>query len=165
MVTDRILASGANDKTIRLWEVATGTETACLKGHSNPFGPHCRVQPDGEIFPPGGVNALCKLPDGRLASAAGDGTIRMWDIATGAESACLEEHFDPVVALCVLPSGYLVSGGWDDTIRLWDITQAVEVAHCGIDSAVGCLAALRDDAFAAGDFDGKLHWLTVKKLH
>ncbi len=52
LLPDGRLASGADDNTIRLWDVAAGAETARLDGHS------------------GGVAALCLLPDGRLASGA-----------------------------------------------------------------------------------------------
>src|SRR5207249_3423475 len=51
-----------------------GGESARLVGHSS------------------SVEALCALPDGRLASGALDDTIRLWDVKTGAESARLEGH-------------------------------------------------------------------------
>jgi len=70
----RRLASGANDGTIQLWDVARGADAARLKGHS------------------AGVTALCVLPDGRLASGAHDGKIRLWDVARGTESSRLEGH-------------------------------------------------------------------------
>jgi hypothetical protein len=35
---------------------------------------------------------LAVLPDGRLASAAKDNTIRLWDVTTGDETAKLEGH-------------------------------------------------------------------------
>jgi WD40 repeat protein len=53
-------------------------ETARLEGHANLEGDFDRV------------DALCVLPDGRLASAAADHTIRVWDVTTGAETARLE---------------------------------------------------------------------------
>jgi WD40 repeat protein len=49
------------------------------------------------------------LPDGRLASASRDGTIRLWDVARGAEAARLEGHSDMVTVLCVLPDRALLS--------------------------------------------------------
>jgi WD domain, G-beta repeat/APAF-1 helical domain len=72
-----------------------GAETARLEGHTY------------------GVNALCVLPDGRLASGSHDGTIRLWDVTAGAETARLEGQTYGVNALCVLPDGRLAAGSGD----------------------------------------------------
>lgn len=64
----RILASGGNDQTIKLWDVETGKELATLKGHSSRVG------------------ALAFSRDGRtLASGSGDGVIKMWDLSASRE--------------------------------------------------------------------------------
>jgi WD40 repeat protein len=67
-------------------------------------------------------NGRCS-PDGRLASGSEGRTIRLWDLTTGTESACLEGHTGSVFTLCVMPNGRLVSGSYDRTIRLWDRGQ------------------------------------------
>ena len=60
----RSLASGSWDKTVRLWEVATGTLVRTLEGHT------------------GQVNIVAFSPDGHLlASGSGDGTVRLWGVA------------------------------------------------------------------------------------
>jgi WD40 repeat protein len=60
----KTLASGANDYTIRLWEVASGEERAILRGH--------------EAF----VRSLRFSPDGKtLASGSYDRTIKVWAVA------------------------------------------------------------------------------------
>ena len=59
----KTLASGSGDKTIKLWDVATGTEIRTLTGHT------------------GGVNSVAFSPDGKiLASGSADGTILLWDV-------------------------------------------------------------------------------------
>jgi WD40 repeat protein len=72
---------------------------------------------------------VCVLPDGRLVSGSSDSTIRLWDLARGAEAARLEGHSDWVTALCVLPDSRLASGSEDNTIRLWDVARGAEAAR------------------------------------
>jgi hypothetical protein len=49
-------------------------------------------------------------------------TIRLWDVARGAEVGRLEGHSSWVTALCVLPEGRLASASHDRcAIRLWDV--------------------------------------------
>ncbi|KAK4102531.1 WD40 repeat-like protein [Parathielavia hyrcaniae] len=71
----KTLASASNDKTVRLWEVATGAPRATLEGHGDP------------------VSAVAFSPDGKtLASASNDNTVRLWEVATGTPRATLEGH-------------------------------------------------------------------------
>jgi WD40 repeat protein len=65
------LASASFDRTVKVWDTATGQETLTLKGHT------------------GYVWSVGFSPDGnRLASASQDGTVRIWDARPlGAEPA------------------------------------------------------------------------------
>lgn len=68
------------------------------------------------------VRGVDVTPDGRRAvSAAEDTTLRIWDLATGAELMVLRGHEAEVLTVAVLPDGRrIASGSRDGTVRLWD---------------------------------------------
>jgi WD40 repeat protein len=61
-------------------------------------------------------------PDGgRLASASKDGTVRVWETASGREVLNLEGHAGEVRGVVFRPDGrQLASAGEDRTVKLWD---------------------------------------------
>jgi hypothetical protein len=63
-------------------------------------------------------------PDGkRLATASNDGTLKIWEAATGQEVLTLRGHQRRVQAVAFSPDGdRLASGGEDRTVRVWDAT-------------------------------------------
>ena len=100
----RLLASGSSDKTMKVWEVASGALLRTLEGHT------------------WSVNSVAFSPDGRaLASASWDNTIRLWDAASRALLRTLEGHTFWLRSVAFSPDGRtLASGSADNTIRLWD---------------------------------------------
>ena len=132
------LASGSQDKTIRLWDARTGQELARFEGHK------------------GSVNALVVLPGDRLASGSSDKTVRLWDVRTGQELAQLEGHDEPVCALAALPDGRLASGS-GYTVILWDLkTGAAPPRLESHYRAADTLAALPDGRLASGSKHGDI---------
>jgi serine/threonine protein kinase len=69
----------------------------------------------------GEVHAIAFCPEGRkLATAGGDRTARLWDLATGSPLSPPLRHEAPVRAVAFRPDGSLVATGGDDgLIRLW----------------------------------------------
>merc|ERR550514_1254287 len=75
----RRIVSASWDKTLKVWDVATGKCVATLEGHSND------------------VNCVAISPDGRrIVSGSDDETLKVWDVATGECVATLEGHSNDV---------------------------------------------------------------------
>jgi WD40 repeat protein len=105
----KLLASGSDDRTIRLWNVQTHEELALIQVGSIVYG--VAFSPDGT----------------RLAAGCRDNTIRLFDVARRQEVAELRGHTDYVHAVAWSPDGTrLVSGSGDFTVRIWDSLSVQE---------------------------------------
>jgi hypothetical protein len=74
----------------------------------------------------GPVSSVSWSPDGKtLASASWDGTVRLWEAATGKEQATLQGHTWDVTSVSWSPDGKtLASASLDNTVKLWDVSPA-----------------------------------------
>ena len=81
-----IVASASRDGTVRLWDVATASNTGTLLGHTD------------------WVLSVAFSPDSStVASASRDGTVRLWDVATGSNTGTLFGHTSWVNSVAFSP--------------------------------------------------------------
>ena len=71
----------------------------------------------GSPFPP---TASCWPPPD-------DGTVRLWDVASGTELRCWENTDDFVVSLAFSPDGKLMASGGTSEVRLWRVETGKEL--------------------------------------
>ena len=131
---DGTLASGSWNDDVRLWDVATGSETAALQG----------------------IAPVAFSPDGTLlASGTGNRTIALWDASTLERVVTLEGHAGQINAVAFSPDGTLLASGSGDigsedrTVRLWDIEKREEVATLEHTGAIWSVAFSPDGAVLA----------------
>ena len=150
-----LLASGSEDHTIKLWDVANRRNIATLKGHTRLVSAVSFSPSDGTLLASGSEDHTIKLwdvanrrniatlkghrswvssvsfsPDGTLlASGSRDNTIKLWDVASRQNIATLKGHTKNIHSVVFSPDGTLLaSGSRDNTVRLWDVAGRRNIA-------------------------------------
>ncbi|KAJ5291841.1 G-protein beta WD- 40 repeats containing protein [Penicillium angulare] len=100
----RQIASGSDDKTIKIWDARTGNPQKTLKGHLD------------------SVNAVVFSSDGKqIASGSSDRTIKLWNSTTTELQNTLEDR-SGVHSVAFSPDDRHVASGCDrGTVTLWNI--------------------------------------------
>jgi WD40 repeat protein len=93
------------------------------------------------------VTSVAFASDGRtIATGSRDGTVRVWDVASGHELHKLEGHTGEVLAVAIGPDAHLLaSGGADKVVRVWNLaTGDTHATLTGHEAAVTALSFAAD---------------------
>jgi len=143
----RLFATGNNDYTTCLWQVADGKKLlTCGQGHTNwvwsvAFSPDSQILASGDSFHTvrlwqvstgrclktllghtHRIGAMAFSPDGQtLASSSDDHTVKLWDIRTGQCRQTLQGHAALIRSIAFSPDGHTIaSSSIDQNVRCWN---------------------------------------------
>ncbi|KAG4304097.1 hypothetical protein PORY_002461 [Pneumocystis oryctolagi] len=144
----KYLATGAEDKRIRIWDIAKKKIRHLFTGHEQDIYSLDYSQ-NGKFIASGsgdrttrvwdietghciltlsiedGVTTVAISPDSRYVAAGSlDKVVRVWDAKTGHLVERFEDHKDSVYSVAFTPNGCgLLSGSLDKTIKLWELSD------------------------------------------
>jgi small GTP-binding protein len=121
----KLIVSGSNDKTMRIWETESGKCLRVIKGYL------------------GRVWGVSISTDNKLiVSGSDDRTIRIWETESGNCLRVLKGHSDSILSVSISTDGKLIaSGSRDRTVRIWETESGnclrVLKGHSGFVFGVG----------------------------
>jgi WD40 repeat protein len=147
----QFVVSGSADRTVKLWDVAAGTERATFTNYNLGHGVH-------------DVSSVRLSPGGKMMATAASGggqRITIQQVPGGKEIIRYRGHQNFVTDMAFSPDECtLISGSLDGTVRLWDLTPAPkESDHHPFPSDVDEVTGGSNPAFSLSP-DGQ-HLLTI----
>jgi WD40 repeat protein len=137
-----LLASGSDDRTVKIWDIATQQCLHTLEGHTNL------------------IRSLDFSPDGKLlVSGSLDQTLKLWSVSTGNCLKTLEGHQSWVFDVKFSYSGkFIASASFDRTLKIWDVNSGdcLKTFQGHTDWATSVKFSLDDRTLISGSFDGTI---------
>ncbi len=135
----QMLASGSDDKTIKLWNPTTGVLLRTLTGHGDR------------------IKSIVITPDGQtVISSSFDNTIKFWNTQTGKETRTITEKTG-VRAMLLTPDGKtLISGSSDKSIKFRNLKTRKIDRILKAETTALSISSDGKTLFSGGDNGGKI---------
>lgn len=126
----KFIITGSDDKTLKLWETATGREIRTFNGHLKPIT-NVDFSPDGNKV---------------ISSSYFDNTAIVWDIQTGKQLITFKDSLDEIRNAIFSPnSNQILTGGHETNAILWDLKtgKRIQEYHQKPTTCYQCIPSLQ----------------------
>jgi WD40 repeat protein/serine/threonine protein kinase len=181
----RLVVTGSEDGTARLWRADTGRAAGAPLRHHGPVRA-VTLSRDGRLVLTGSEDGTARLwradtgrpfgpalrhaspvaavafhPSGRLVlTAAEDGALRFWAVATGRRAApALPRQTEHVAKVAFSPDGRFVLANCGQVVRLWETATGTPCGEIQHDQRVRDVAFSPDSRLVVTGSDDKTAWL------
>ena len=114
---DRLVATGAEDGILRLWEANSGRPVKEIKAHQ------------------GTINDLAFSPDGKLVvTVSGGNTAKAWDVQSGKLVGELGDHRRQITSVAFSSDGNYFATGAYDGLRFWNAKTLELMHYCTVEN-------------------------------
>ena len=135
-----ILASGATDGTVNLWDIGIGQNIATLRGHEDK------------------VNSVAFSPDGKIIASSSEKMVNLWDVATRQKIATVRSNNTIYSAAFSSDGGTVALDMWF-SVELWDVETQTLIATFARTTdywKIGSMIYSSDSEFMLMDFMGTM---------
>lgn len=135
-----IIASGSEDKTLKLWDLNT---KRCINTIEDPNESK--------------INSMCILNDsGTIITGGDDNLIKIWEIYSDYSPICLQGHECTIWSIISINNDNtkIASGSSDNTIKIWDLTKMCCLLTLeGHSNTISSLKLLNNDLLVSASWD------------
>ena len=129
-ISHKILASGSDDKNIKIWDIEKRAIISTLSGHTK------------------GVTTLCDVGEGQLVSGSWDNSLIIWSKLAGSSSTyshrhMLTGHEVGILGIIRIKNKVIISGEYRGDLRIWNIDEGVCIRHIPFLGGYGYLFQMR----------------------
>ncbi|CAB65816.2 mitochondrial outer membrane fission complex, WD repeat subunit Mdv1 [Schizosaccharomyces pombe] len=149
--SDDVLITGADDKTVRQWDIVTGRciQTLDFVWAETHDTSTSQILVSDTYKQEPFIRALDCL-DAAVASGTVDGLIRIWDLRIGLPVRSFIGHTAPISSL-QFDSNHLYSGSYDNSVRIWDLRSGSPINIIPMEKKVNSLRLYQGRLAVASD--------------